>query len=803
MLALGAICQIGQIVLLRELLMVFQGNELSIGIILAAWMVWVGLGSRLGGTLAQRVRRPVVVLALDSAGVLVGLPATILAIRALRGVFDVVPGAHLSLQDMTLSCLAVMAPVCLLLGAQFVLLARIWREADGAQDTTGAEKTYIGEALGNTLGGIVFTFLLVHHLSSFHAAVLAAVLTPAALLWLTRRGTERTGSISTGTRAALVGLVAAAAVVLPFLGRLDSWAHWVRWRVFAPAYDLVETRESRYGTISVVQREDQYSFFQSGNLVFSTGGAKEPESLLEEQEGAVFAHFSLVQHPSPERILLIGGGLRGTLREMLRHGVESVDYIELDAALTEAARPYLPAATLQALEDPRVRLLHTDGRLFVKGTDRTYDMIIVDGPDPSTAVLNRYYTEEFFREARSRLNPGGVLVVGVTSTADLRERALANRNAAIYHTLRRAFPHVLPAGERFLFYFATDTPDQLSADPHTLQVRFMERGVESRAFSPWHFHTLLQDAQVRRVNWILRHHGRSPGAHLEPPPRGPMLVGPIEDLEQEEEDLPPVQERYFINSDFRPIGYYYTLIYWNMQARADHAYALRWMLHVQPWWILPLVGASLLTVGGLRLLTRRKDSRPDAHFALFCAVFTTGLSTMALQIALLFSFQSIYGFVYEMVGLIVAIFMAGLALGTALTHVFVRDKANMRTLALVQLLIAVFAGVVAVALPRFAAVESPRLVFALFSAVTFGAGLLNGVDFPLATACCLRLRGGAEKATGIVYGVELFGACTGALLASVVVAPVLGLVACCLLATVANGSACLILIVARMSYGKA
>jgi spermidine synthase len=96
--------------------------------------------------------------------------------------------------------------------------------------------------------------------------------------------------------------------------------------------------------------------------------------------------------------------------------------------------------------------------------------------------------------------------------------------------------------------------------------------------------------------------------------------------------------------------------------------------------------------------------------------------------------------------------------------------------------------------------ESSRVVFILFSAITFVAGLFNGADFPLATACCMALNKRAEKATGIVYGVELFGACAGALLASVVVAPVLGIVACCLLAGIANATAFLVVLISRRSY---
>ena len=80
------------------------------------------------------------------------------------------------------------------------------------------------------------------------------------------------------------------------------------------------------------------------------------------------------------------------------------------------------------------------------------------------------------------------------------------------------------------------------------------------------------------------------------------------------------------------------------------------------------------------------------------------------------------------------------------------------------------------------------------------AGVINGVDFPLVAACCMVLNQRAEKSAGTVYGVELFGACVGAALASAVIIPMLGIIACCLFAGIANGTAFVVLLICRRSY---
>ncbi len=797
-LMLGAASQIGQVLLVRELLMVFQGSELSMGLILAAWLAWVGAGSRLGALLAGRTLNPLPLLTVSAGGVLLLLPATIFLIRGLRGFFNLTPGTYLSLTQMAASCFLLMAPVCLLLGAQFVLLSRIWRERDGAEDTTGAGKTYVAEGAGNMLGGLLFTFLIVHFLNSFASAVLVGIFLFASAL-LAAQSCLAKDNLRPFFRASLV-LLACAALSLPFWGYVDAWAHRIQWRFFTPEHRLVDTYQSKHGTISVLKREDQYTFYQSGNLVFSTAGPKAAAAGMEEQEAVTFAHLSMVQHREPESLLLIGGGLRGVLSEILKHPVEKVHYIELDQKLTEAARPFVSPATLEALVDPRVDLIHTDGRLFVKAAGETYDMIILDIPDPATAVLNRYYTREFFREAQALLNPGGVLALGAVSSPDLRGTEVANRNAAIYHTLDGVFAHVLPAGERFLFFFSTDTPGQISVDVPTLKARYLERGIETEGFSPEHFSTLLQKSQLLRINWILNNHGRNRYAHMEGPGPGPLIPAPLEVQEQEAKEAPPVNEAYFINSDFKPIGYYYTLMFWDTLTGSGSGKVFTWLLQVQFWWAYPFLGLIIILVPALRLAGGRGGKIRDAPFAVLFAVFTTGLATMTLQIALLFSFQSIYGFIYETIGLIVAIFMGGLSLGTFLSIRFINPKDALRPLAGVQLCIALLAGAIALVLPRAAAATSPAAVFAFFSLLTFGAGLINGVDFPLASACYMSLKGNADRSAATVYGLELLGACVGAVLASVVVAPVLGVIACCLLAGIANGTAFIVLLLSRRSY---
>jgi len=846
-LMLGATSQIGQVLLLRELLMVFHGNELTLGLILASWLLWVGAGSRCGVALVKKFYHsttPFSLLKFNTAGLVLVLPATLLLVRLLRGFFDILPGAHLSLTDTAISCFLVMAPACLMLGAQFIFLARAWRKSSRALDTSGAEKTYAGEAAGNMLGGAAFTFLMVHHLNTFQSALLAGLLMLAAVLYMLKRTSSReeaehhdyprgtgvthkeedkdsvyntayntnhntdynTAAVRTGPptslsrRLAPALLIVAAALAFPLLEPLDQWAYRLQWEYFSPEYELLETITSRHGTISVVRHRDQYSFYQSGHLVFTTAGPETPIPGMEEQEAVDFANLAMVQHKNPERVLLIGGGFRGTLQEIINHPVERVDYIELDPELTGAAFRHLPEEATAPMEDPRVNLIHGDGRLFAKTAEQEYDLVVVDVPDPFTAEINRYYTKEFFREIKNLLPPEGVLVTETTSTPDLRGTAIANRNTALFHTLNQVFPRVLPAGEQSMVYFASRDPDQITLDASSLEERYRQRDIQVKSFSPGRYHTLLEETQLERVNWVVRNHGRSDDARLAGPGSIPPFPGAIAEQEHEEKQLPGVKESHFVNADLRPVLYYYTLTFWEDLTREDHPFSLQRLLQVEAWWILPLAALPLLATLGLKASPTLTKGKVSTRFAVLFTAFTTGLSTMALQVALLFSFQGIYGFVYEMVGLVTAMFMCGLALGAFLAHRWVKIKDSLSTLAGMQLLMALWAAAIAFLLPQAAGMHSPPLIFSLFSLLTFTAGIINGIDFPLAASCYLSLNrqtGRVEHAAGAAYAWELLGACAGATLVSVIVAPILGITASCLLASVASGTAFLVLLVVR------
>ncbi len=797
-LGLGIVSQIAQVLLFRENLMLFQGNELSIGLLLAAWMAWVGVGSSWASHKLRRSPGSGAALVANSVWIWAALPLSILLLRWAPHWLVAVPGSTLTPFEMALISAISTAPTCVALGIHFVLVADAATADIRDPFSGGAERSYSAEATGNMVGGVLVTTVLAHQWNALTIAVLAGLLLlmSARPTWLNRPAAPagRTRGLRIGLAVGLTLL--AVPLLQPTLQRLNQWSHRVQWAGLSPGYDLLRVVPSKHGAIAVLQHGDTISFHQSGHLLFTMAGPDTEQPELEEQDAAVLAHLALCQHPEPRRVLWIGGGLRGIVREALRHSLEQLDYVELDPALMDAARPLLHPATAAALEDPRVRLLHTDGRLFLKTTSERYDVIVVDAPDPATAALNRFYTLEFFREAQSRLAPGGILVISAEATVERQSLPGLHRNSTLFHTLSEVYDHVLPMGEQPLLLFATDAEDTLVADSATLADRYRRRGVTSPAFSSLQFRQLVRPLPMRRLYWTLSRHARSRDVRQPKPDPPPLMPPSIEAQAETLSTLDPVRSTRFLNTDMRPIAVFYSQWWRNEQTRAGRAAG--WFTVLSDldlrWALVLAAGPPLLALGAVL----RPSAVPRTGVlrgAVGLTAVTTGFSTMSLQVALLFAFQSVYGFIYEAIGMIIALFMGGLALGAWASHRRFGGRPRPLRLALVQAALALYAAGLAIGLPWSTTLRQPGVTLWLFGGLTLLSGVMNGIDFPLATACYAAASERGSRAGGWLYGLELMGACLGAALSSVWIAPLWGIHVCGWLSAVANGVACATLLV--------
>lgn len=121
----------------------------------------------------------------------------------------------------------------------------------------------------------------------------------------------------------------------------------------------------------------------------------------------MIAHVPLYTHPRPEKVLVVGGGDGGTVREALKHpAVRQIDLCELDERVCAVSMEYLPEVG-SGLADPRVNRRFEDGVAYVGTLAEAYDIIIVDAPDPEGPATG-LFSGEFYRSVHRALKPGGL-----------------------------------------------------------------------------------------------------------------------------------------------------------------------------------------------------------------------------------------------------------------------------------------------------------------------------------------------------------------------------------------------------------
>jgi spermidine synthase len=237
-----------------------------------------------------------------------------------------------------------------------------------------------------------------------------------------------------------------------------------------------------------------------------------------------------------------------------------------------------------------------------------------------------------------------------------------------------------------------------------------------------------------------------------------MMPDRMADLDRQIEPRPLTP----VNRDFAPVAYYFDVALWS--SRFNHGYRdlFRAMAGVRFGWLAGAAGALLLV-----LAAKKRQARTAAA----CCTAAMGFTLIGLEMLLLLAFQAIYGYVYQQLAVIIAAFMAGVALGSWLA-LRARARRGIRTLVFLQI----------------GAALAPLLLCAVFEAVTpvlfpvlaLGCGMLGGYEFPVASRIVCARNPGA------LYALDLAGSCLGAVLFSVYLIPVFGFLKTAVLASMVS-----------------
>lgn len=378
----GFIAIFVQTFLLREIQLVFHGNELSIGLALSLWLLGVAAGSVLAAMIVKtrgaQACRKILALTFLSAGPYLML--SLFFIREIRNIFGFFAGVELPLLSLLWFSASIFIPAGALIGSQFSLgIGWLGKH----EDLYKSGRIYLWETLGFFAGGLPFTFLLLINANPVFIATIILQISSAAALILTEEKKQK---------IMLTVFIALFFPVLFYGAKLEKAGIS---RLY-PGYNVAEVRNTPYGQLAAVSRGGENFFFSDG-IPLETFGAPNREAAENN------ALLPLLFHPKPRSILLIGG--TGRYFPVLESGkADSLEYVEMNPWLVD----FINENTKTPLFDKegKINVQYREGRKYIENVSIPYDAIFADIPYPVTLSLNRYYTREFYKAVKGKLAPG-------------------------------------------------------------------------------------------------------------------------------------------------------------------------------------------------------------------------------------------------------------------------------------------------------------------------------------------------------------------------------------------------------------
>jgi spermidine synthase len=301
------------------------------------------------------------------------------------------------------------------------------------------------DALGSLVGGTFFGLMLVHLLDN--SGVLTLIFLSTCLVVV--RVYNFPGKKIYRWAVILAGAILFALSLVPGAG---NFVEELRFR----QEKIVQYRDTPYGNLTITSRDKQVTGYLDGNPVLSSADLTKAEESV---------HFPALQHPQPESILLLGGGLSGNIKEAEKYRPERIDYCEADPWIFRLGKVYF--------EDNLPGALHfipKDGRSWLnKAAGIQYDVIVSAAGDPITISWNRYFTLEFYRLVNRHLSPGGIFCMQMSAAGNYVNNQGTRLLGINYNTLKQVFTNVAIIPGSSTYFLASDSP--LSLDfPALLQV---------------------------------------------------------------------------------------------------------------------------------------------------------------------------------------------------------------------------------------------------------------------------------------------------------------------------------------------
>jgi len=423
-------------------------SVLQFSTVIGSYLFAMGIGSYLSRFFERQL--PAHFLRIELLVALVGgaLPAVLFIANAYA------PGAFRPL----LYGLVILVGV--LVGLEIPLVMRILRRNVALKELVSQVLTF--DYLGALAVSLAFPLVLVPQLGLIRTGLLFGLLNASVALWalwLFRAELRRFASHATACGFTLAALLAGFAGANHITTLAEDKFYQDR---------VVYAQTTPYQRIVVTQGAAGHRLFLNGNLQFAERDEYRYHEALVHPAMAAFA----ASGAAPRKVAVLGGGDGMAVREILKYpGVQQVTLVELDPAMTQlfTQEPALARLNAGALRSPKVRIVNTDAFQWLQQGDDTYDVIVVDFPDPSNFSIGKLYTNSFYALLERRLAASGYAVVQTTSPLVARQSFWTVVQTLESVGLRTAPYHAnVPSFGEWGFVIASRRPYRLPTEPGSL-----------------------------------------------------------------------------------------------------------------------------------------------------------------------------------------------------------------------------------------------------------------------------------------------------------------------------------------------
>lgn len=400
--ALGA-----EVIWTRQLSLLLGATVYTFSIILAVFLLGIGLGSGVGAALARQLRRPR--LALGACQMLIAATAAWAAFAITSSLpywpvnASLAENPWFNFQLDLVRCLWAVLPAALFWGASFplALAAAIGREEDSGR-TVG--KLYASNTVGAVLGSLFFSVVLIPAAGTYRSAqalVILAAISAMLAFWAYLQRTR------IAWRATAAAGVLGIGVLLCLSVRPVPWqmlAYGRQMLTSSGGTTPLETAEGRNASIAITQWTDGRRLFHVSGKVEASS---EPHDMRLQR---MLGHLPALMHPGPKSVLVVGFGAGVTAGSFVLYPtVERIVICEIEPKVPELAMKYFARENHNVLNDPRVELVVDDARHYVLTSREKFDIITSDPVHPWVKGSATLYSKEYFEMCRRRLNPGGIM----------------------------------------------------------------------------------------------------------------------------------------------------------------------------------------------------------------------------------------------------------------------------------------------------------------------------------------------------------------------------------------------------------